>query len=227
MTTPATVPADLKQRLKDSYDSIAPKYNAWTIPNSQQRLQYLTQLLDLLPPGDSELNLLELGCGCGVPVTQKLLEHGPKVQVTANDISTAQVAAARENLASVPGVGERLILVEGDMMALEVAEGSLHAVIAMYSIIHLPRDEQVVLLGKIARWLKPGGFLLANFSDESTEGVVYEGWMGEKGWVFWSGYGADGTRGKIEETGLEVVLGEVAQDAVKSSFLWVIAKRVL
>ena len=88
--------------VKASYDAIAPRYNEWTIPHSTTRLRYLDQLLDRLPTTISSspstpVSVLELGCGYGVPVTRKLLSH-LNFSVTANDLSSAQLALARASL---------------------------------------------------------------------------------------------------------------------------------
>lgn len=215
-------PPDLKQRLKKSYDAIATRYNAWTIPNSQQRLQYLDKILALVgDAGSSPRSVLELGCGCGVPVTQKLLSHD-HYHVTANDLSSTQIEAARENL---KGYENHLRLMEGDMALLEFSDGSFDMVVGMYSLIHLPRAEQQEMFQKIAKWLKPGGYLLANFSAEATEGVVFEKWLADEGWVFWSGFGSEETTTKVKEAGLTVLVSEVSEDAVAASFLWIIAKK--
>ncbi|KAI1776536.1 S-adenosyl-L-methionine-dependent methyltransferase [Hypoxylon cercidicola] len=108
-----------------------------------------------------QLRVLELGCGPGLPVTGKLLSH-PTLHVTANDISTAQISLARANLLGAAGntdAEKRLALVEGDMAELAFPGRSFDAVVALYSLIHLPRAEQADMIGKIARWLKPGGYL--------------------------------------------------------------------
>jgi len=104
--------------MKASYDAITPKYNEWTIPHSATRLHYLDQLLSRLPTTSSTpVSALELGCGYGIPVTQKLLSH-PNFTVTANDISSVQLALARPtllpDLSSGPSHG-RLTLLDGDM----------------------------------------------------------------------------------------------------------------
>ena len=46
------------------------------------------------------------------------------------------------------------------MTGLDLADGSLAGVVAWYSLIHTPPNEQHVLLGEIARVLRPGGRLL-------------------------------------------------------------------
>lgn len=226
-------PADLKSRLKASYDAIAPRYNEWTIPHSTTRLRYLDQLLGRLPSASSSspstpVSVLELGCGCGVPVTQKLLSQ-PNFSVAANDFSSAQIALARASLLpDPPGPAHgRLTLLEGDMLALDFEPATLDAVIGMYSIIHLPRAEQVEMLRKIVTWLKPGGWLLANFGAEESAGAESQNWLGEaKGWMFWSGWGSEGTVEKVREAGLEVVVQETVEDVVDEKlFLWILARK--
>jgi SAM-dependent methyltransferase len=167
--------------------------------------------------------VLELGCGHGLPVTQKLLSH-PNFSVIANDLSSAQLALARTNLQ--PDPPSRLTLLEGDMLALDFPPASLDAVIAMYSIIHLPRAEQVEMLGKIVTWLKPGGWVLANFAAVELEGREVQNWLKEeKGWMFWSSWGSEGTLEKVREVGLEVVVQETVEDVVDVAFLWILARK--
>jgi SAM-dependent methyltransferase len=215
--------------LKASYDAIAPRYNEWTIPHSTTRLRYLEQLLGRLPTTTSSspstpVSVLELGCGYGVPVTQKLLSY-PNFSVTANDLSSAQLALARASLLPGPAYG-RLTLLEGDMLALDFTPATFDAVVGMYSIIHLPRAEQVEMLRKIVAWLKPGGWVLANFAAEELAGREMQNWLEEeKGWMFWSGWGSEGTVEKVREAGLEVVVQETVEDAVNAKFLWILARK--
>lgn len=104
------------------------------------------------------------------------------------------------------------------MLALDLTPASFDAVIGMYSIIHLPRTEQVEMLRKIVTWLKPGGLLLANFAAEEEAGKELHNWLKqEKGWMFWSGWGSDRTVQMVKEVGLEVILEDVVEDVVGES----------
>jgi ubiquinone/menaquinone biosynthesis C-methylase UbiE len=214
------VPGNLKTRLKDSYDTIAPAYNDWTVQHWSLRLSYLDKLLQLLPAGatNDSYSVLELGCGAGVPVTEKLLSDR-RFRIIANDLSSAQLAIGKERLGT-----ERITWVEGDMVVLEFPEGSFDAVLGFYSLIHLPREEQDVMLNKIVRWLKPGGYMLVNFPAEEISGLVMEEWLHKKGWMYWSGWGAGATLEKVKGVGLDVVVGEVSKEDIDASFLWVIAR---
>lgn len=217
-------PANLKSRLATSYDAIAPEYNTWTVAHSTLRLEWLAKVTSLLPAtSPSPLRILELGAGAGIPTSKALLDHSENVHVVLNDISGGQLALAKENLKAYAPRAEFL---ESDMMSLSFPPGSLSAVLGFYSIIHLPCDEQLVLLKRIAGWLKPGGLFLANFGEQETQGHILEKWMGEGGWMYWAGLGVEKTVKTVEEGGLVVVEREVLDDSVdKSRFLWVLARK--
>ncbi|KAF3062109.1 Sterol 24-C-methyltransferase erg-4 [Daldinia childiae] len=224
------VPEDVKERIKASYDIIAPKYNEWTVKHIPLRQEYTAKVFEFISASGplQQPRFLELGCGAGLPITKKLLSH-PEAHVTANDISTTQIELARKNLLGAAEENarssERLALIEGDMTKLSFTDQSFDAVFAFYSLIHLPRTEQTEMVGKIARWLKPGGYLVANFFDSDKEAVVMEKWLDKNDWMFWSSWGKEETLKIIEEAGFQVVASDVRKDEVNSSFLWVVGKR--
>jgi SAM-dependent methyltransferase len=154
-----------------------------------------------------------------------LQQQVPKMQVTANDLSSVQIDMARANLPGYEDEG-RLKLVEGDMTALDFPSATFDAVVGFYSLIHLPRSEQTEFMKKIVQWLKPGGLFLANFAQEELESEVNPKWLGEEeGWVYWSGWGEEGSVRMVEEAGLEVLVREITEDIVDANFLWVIGRK--
>jgi len=242
MSTPTAPPADLKSRMAASYDAIAQTYYTTFVENDTKdfRLKYLAQLLSLLQensPNAAPTKVLELGCGAGVPVTQALLQHPhTPLHITANDLSPTQINLARTHLTPYLSpplsphpsslASDRLTLIPGDMTALTFPDATFAAVLAFYSIIHLPRAEQVTLMQKISAWLQPGGLFLANFAADENENVVNENWLGEeKGWVYWSSWGEEGSVKMVEECGLEVLVREISDDAADARFVWVIARK--
>src|SRR5688500_17867300 len=111
---------DPKRIVADGYDAIAPRYLEWSGRDpSPERMRYLGRLLELLPPS---ADVLELGCGAGVPVTRAIAET---CQVTAVDISAAQIALARQH---VPGAS----FIQADITALDFPAATFHAVVAFY-----------------------------------------------------------------------------------------------
>lgn len=219
-------PADFKDRIKASYDAMAVEYNEWTAAHTHLRLKYLDELLERFPrltstDATKPAAVLELGCGAGKPFLSGLLSRtGSHVTAVANDLSDAQLDLARANLADV---ADRVTWQAGDMTKLAFEDGSLAAVVALYSVIHLTREEQAAMLGKIAAWLEPGGVLLATFALEDGSNVD-ESWLHENGWMYWSGLGVEGTKKGLAEVGLKSEKAEIEGDE-QEKFLWVVARK--
>jgi SAM-dependent methyltransferase/protein tyrosine phosphatase (PTP) superfamily phosphohydrolase (DUF442 family) len=205
---------DAKRVVAEGYDRIADRYNAWaSTVREAERARYTAVLLEGLPPG---AQVLELGCGSGLPTTQHLAE---RFAVTGVDISEAQITCARHNVPSA-------VFVHGDMTELDFAPGTFDAVAAFYSLIHLPRDEQPALLRRIAGWLRPGGLLVATMGAQPIAEGVEEDWLGAP--MYWSSFDADTNRSLIEQAGLELLSAreETAEEFGEPvTFLWVIAQK--
>lgn len=218
-------PENVKDRVKASYDAMAVQYNTWTQSHSPLRLKYMDKLFKLQPSlldSAGKPRVLELGCGAGLPVLLTLLEKNDGMSVVGNDISTSQIELARKNLA---GYEDRVELQEGDMTKLEYAPGSISAAIALYSIVHLPLDEQRLMMRNLYGWLEDGGHLLVNFGKSTSEGSVQERWLdAEKGWMYWSGLGPERTARMLEDSGF--VIGEqTLEEGEDESFVWFLARK--
>lgn len=220
------VPADVKTKVKETYDAIATGYNQWHGRNETTREYFLGQLLKHMPHGQGrQLSVLELGCGAALTSTRMLLSR-PGIQVIANDISSAQIEAAKKNLRELPeGAVDRVSFKEGDMMQLSFPNGSLDAVVGLYTVIHLPREEQSELLTRIAGWLRPGGHILINFTPTDDEAKVNPSWLVEKGWMFWSGWSPERTSELLTKNGFDILSAELQGDIGDSTFYWVVARK--
>ena len=193
MTT--TTYGDVKSIAAKGYDEHASKYNAWTQSRPdglQLRLTKLEKLLAKLPAPPSSspgLRILELGCGTGDPTTLRLASNPAVSSILANDISSTMLTMLRANLAKAgPAADSKVETVGGDMNALDIVPGTLDAVVAFYSIIHLEQADQVKLVSLIHSWLKPDtGFLLACFGAQESAGHVNENFHGMQ--AFWSSFG--------------------------------------
>ncbi|KAG4255710.1 hypothetical protein FPRO03_04658 [Fusarium proliferatum] len=220
-------PADMKDRLRASYNAIAPAYNTWTVRHNELRIKYLDKLIsscpELVSTGETaKKQVLELGCGSGSPFISTLLARAPSVHVHVNDLSDVQLDLARQNLAKYQ---DRVEFHPGDMMKLDFAPGSLTAVIALYSIIHLPQEEQREMIQRIGSWLAPGGVFLSTFGTDEAPVIIDEKWIDEKGWMFWSALGKEAViKTLTQEAGLEVQHAVLEQDA-DERFMWIISKK--
>jgi SAM-dependent methyltransferase len=205
---------DPKHIVAEGYDEIAPRYLTWSaLRPSPERMEYLGRLLEMLPPG---ADVLELGCGAGVPVTQALARNGRVVGV---DISAEQVALAERNVPDAT-------LILSDMAALDLEAESFDAVVSFYALTHVPRGEHARLLGRIAGWLRPGGLLFATMGASDSPDIVEPDWLGAP--MFFSHYDADANRDMVRRAGLDILFAEAAaedEDDQTVEFLWVAARK--
>ena len=205
---------DPKQIVADGYDCIAEQYEEWASHvRMEERAKYTAVLLGELPIG---AEVLELGCGPGVPTTKRLAE---RFAVTGVDISVRQLALAQQNVPTAK-------YLHTDMTELDFPEESFDAVAAFYSIIHVPCQEQAELLCKMASWLRPGGLVVATMGAHSSEAGFDEDWLGTP--MYWSSFDSETNQRLVEEAGLSILSAqeETAEELGKPiTFLWVIAQK--
>jgi SAM-dependent methyltransferase len=205
---------DPKQLVSDGYDVVAERYLDWSGRRpSAPRLRYLDRALELISLGT---DVLDLGCGSGVPVAQALAEGRNVVGI---DISAAQIDLAR---ASVPGATFRV----ADMTTLDYPPRSYDAVVAFYSLTHVPRDEQPPLLTRIRDWLRPGGVFIASMGVDDDAGTVEHDWLGVD--MYFSHFGARRNLRMVEGAHMTVESSEILaepEDRHDARFLWIVARR--
>lgn len=110
---------------------------------------WIAELAALLPPA---ARVVDLGCGAGIPATRELASHG--FRTLGVDFSVVQLRRARRLVPTAR-------FVRADMTALRLRPESADAVVAFYSLIHVPLADQRPLFPRIRSWLRPGGYLLA------------------------------------------------------------------
>ncbi|KFY17668.1 hypothetical protein V492_00476 [Pseudogymnoascus sp. VKM F-4246] len=206
-----------RQLVEEGYDKIANTYLEWTTTKKTPRLAYTEKMLSKMT-APSDAVVLELGCGAGVPGTQLLSSRCSKV--IANDISKAQIELAKTR------VKGNVDFRQGDMTKLEFDSASLDAVVAFYSIFHLPRDEQPVLFKKIYSWMKPGSYLLCNLAATNIPGSTAENWLGSS--MYWSSFDVETNLGLLKEAGFAVTEHEILEDDEDGKiipFLWILAQK--
>lgn len=200
----------------DGYDRITDAYtrDAETT-RAGERETYTRLLSDLVPVG---ARVLDLGCGAGVPTTRRLAE---RYVVTGVDIAAEQIRRARQNVPQAQ-------FLQSDMSTLGFQPGSFDAVVAFYSILHVPRDEQLGLFGNIHRWLAPGGYFVGALGAHDAPAEIEPNWLGAP--MYWSSFDADANRRMVAVAGLSVVsanLETANEDGQPVTFLWVLARKDL
>lgn len=205
---------DPKRVVRQGYDAIVQQYAAWAEEARREERERYTYILRQRVAAGARV--LELGCGTGVPTTRELAEH---FSVTAVDISAAQLDLARQKVPTA-------CFVQADMGRLGFGPASFDAVAAFYSLIHLPRREQPRLLGNIATWLRPGGWLVATMGVHDDEAGYEEDWLGAP--MYWSSYDAATNRRLVAEAGLHIAQASeetAAEFGQQVTFLWVVAQK--
>jgi SAM-dependent methyltransferase len=202
-----------KEIVARGYDAIALRYAEWAGRVASPTLEWLRDLDARLPDG---ANVLELGCGRGVPGTRELARRH---SVTGVDISAVQIELARHH---VPEAS----FVHADAIELEIAPASLDAVVALYFFGHVPAEEQRELIGRIALWLNEGGLLLATFGAGEPGEDVDGDWLGAP--MFFASLRGDAYVPLLRDCGLEPLREEVIVQHEPGhgdiAFRWVLAQ---
>lgn len=183
-----------KDIVRQGYDKVSHAYrdDVFDYENSNYK-KYLGWLEPQLQDG---ARVLDIGCGNGIPIAQQLAE---RFQVIGVDISRVQIERARKLVPQAE-------FILGDITNTAFPPDYFDAVVAMFSIIHIPTTEQVSLIGAIGAWLKPGGYFLATLGHQAWEGTE-DDWRGVSGaLMYWSH--ADGTTYKqwFMESGMHLIL---------------------
>ena len=179
-----------------TYDALAPRYDGWSgavMPDV--RAAWARQIEVVVSEGE---RVVELGCGTGVPVAKWL---AARYEYTGIDASEGMLAEARR---SVPGAE----FVHADMQTVTFEPGSLGAVIAFYSINHVPSALHASLFATIATWLRPGGMFVASLHGGAGGEFFDPNWL-DTGPMEWSGLDRAGSFAAIEAAGLEITESEV------------------
>jgi SAM-dependent methyltransferase len=202
-----------KRIVEQGYNQIAERYAAWAaLVWSDERARYTDLIAQSLPEG---ADVLELGCSTGGATTEAL---AARFALTGVDLSAQSIELARQNVPNAT-------FLHGDMTALEFEPECFDAVVAFFSIIHVPREEQAGLLAKIARWLRPGGLFVATMGANATEDGYEADWLGAP--MYWSHFDAATNRRLVEEAGLVIesaTLETADEDGAPVTFLWVVAR---
>ena len=185
---------DPKEIVRRGYDAISYVYRAdEEDASSQQYHGWLDELLPLIPAGAERQPILDLGCGCGIPVARRLAQA---YRVTGVDLSPVQIERAQKLVPAAQFICQ-------DMTTLTFAPQSFAVVVSFYAIIHVPLAEQPALLQKIAAWLAPGGLFMATLGSGDWTGTE-DNWLDGGATMYWSHTGEANYRAWLESAGFKI-----------------------
>ena len=195
------------------YDAIGERFAEWRerIVGDPRR-EWEDELVSRLKDG---VRVLELGCGGGVPDTQRL---AARFQVTGVDVSAEQVRRAR---AAVPGAA----FVRADFTALELEPESFEAVVSFYAFNHVPRELLAPTFARIRTWLVPSGLLMTALGTSDLESWTGD-WLGAP--TFFSSFPPEINTRLVQEAGFDILRDELAtfrEPEGDVTFQWILASR--
>lgn len=158
------------QGIRSSYDAVAHTYLSLfgsELEGKPMDRALLTAFAEIVLDRLRGGLIADIGCGPG-HVTSYLAELG--LDVIGIDLSEEMVALARR---SYPASEFR----QGSMTALELSDQSLTAIVAFYSIIHIPDSYLPAVFAEFFRVLRPGGLSLIAFQVGDEEHHLAE-WHG-------------------------------------------------
>lgn len=161
-----------KETVKAGYNAIANRYLAERARDSED----VILIRNLIESLNDDANVLDAGCGAGVPISQMLSE---RFKVTGVDFSEAQIELAKKNVPDGT-------FICADMTKLDFPENSFDGICSYYAIIHIPREEHQSLLANFYRMLKPNGYALLCLGAENLIDDIDENYLGTR--MYWSHY---------------------------------------
>ena len=182
--------------MRAAYNILSRAYRPDTADEATQRkyADWLALVRDRAPAGG---DVLDLGCGNGIPAAKWLSDSG--FRVTGVDLSDTMVERARQ---LVPGA----TFLRGDATLVEEVDfevSTFDAVVSFYALIHVPITDQPGIIASAARWLRPGGLFVATVGHTAWTGSERD-WLGGGAPMWWSHPGAATYRAWIESAGLAI-----------------------
>jgi ubiquinone/menaquinone biosynthesis C-methylase UbiE len=101
--------------------------------------------------------ILDAGCGTGLLTLALVRAVRFPVSITALDLSSTSIEAARKALADSRGRKRDVTFAQGNLLSLPFADGSLDLVVTSGALEYVPLSDG---LAEIARVMAPGGYLL-------------------------------------------------------------------
>jgi ubiquinone/menaquinone biosynthesis C-methylase UbiE len=115
--------------------------------------------------------ILDAGCGTGLLTLALLRSIRFPVSITALDLSSTSVAAARKALYYSDGRKRDVTFTQGNLLSLPFANESLDLVVTAGALEYVPLDDG---LSELARVIAPGGHLLHLPVHPGVAGVFLE-----------------------------------------------------
>ena len=188
----AALSARAHDGVADAYDRIADRWLASRTGFTPSLRRHLGDLVRGLPRG---ADVLDVGCGSGIPVARHLADRG--LRVTGIDASARLLEHARRKVPTAT-------FVHGDMRTVDLDQ-RFDAIVAWDSVFHVPRLDHAHVFGRFRGWLGRRGRLLLSLGGSAGEGTSEM--FGET--FFYSGVAPDAALRQLARAGFRIVEAEI------------------
>lgn len=155
------LPKEQTEKNKNSYNAIALQWNGRREKTNVEKI--IVEFASKIKPCG---NILDIGCGTGVPIAKYLSDRG--FFVTGIDIAENQIEMANNNKIN----NTRFYACDFfDFMPDRKYDG----IIAFDSFFHFPKEKQKEIYNTVSGWMEPGAYLLFTHgkNEGETEGEMY------------------------------------------------------
>jgi SAM-dependent methyltransferase len=203
------MPDDPRDIVESGYDAIAGRYTDAARegrgPATYFRA-FLGRVLEFIPEDGS---VLDVGCGAGLIAA----EITTRARVVGVDISSAQLELARRNAPDAS-------LVRADVAEVAFEPRSFDAVVAFWSLIHVPRELHGSVIARIHAWLKPGGLFAGTLGSGDNPAEHVQDFYGAP--MYWSHFDAAANRRLLRQARFRLLEADEIEDEGETH-LWLIA----
>jgi cyclopropane fatty-acyl-phospholipid synthase-like methyltransferase len=197
------------------YDLVADEYEALESAETPwPRLKRVRAFAADLP---QRSRVLDIGCGNGIPATRELaLEH----VVTGVDISEEQTARAKSNVPAAT-------FICGDARDVDLPTGAFDAIVALYLIDNIAREDYPALFRRLRELLRPNGRVLLSAEPGDDPWRSYT-WLGVP--MFINTVPTDEVVALLNDVGLSVTSTEFEtqlEGGRSIEYAWIVAVKPL
>jgi cyclopropane fatty-acyl-phospholipid synthase-like methyltransferase len=194
------------------YDQVADAYEALeSVEAPWPRLKRVRAFVDALPQ-DSQI--LDVGCGNGVPATKEL---AARHRVTGVDISEEQIARAKSNVPNAT-------FICGDARVVDLPTAGFDAIVALYLVDNVPREDYPALFRRLKELLRPTARVLLCAEPGNDPWQPYT-WLGVP--MFINTIPTEALLRLLEGVGLRIVSTELESQLEGDrpiEYAWVVAE---
>lgn len=197
------------------FDEIGARYDD-AFPHKDGQQYIVDELLARLP---AAAQVLDVGCGTGLPTAAHLASAG--CRVTGLDVSAVMIEHARANVPAAT-------FLQRDALSIDTDLGQFDATVAFFSLLMLPRREITRTLAQLREITAPGGWLAVAMVEVDLDDVELP-FLGRP--VRLTGWPREHLRRIVDEAGFTVEIEDArtyaptAPEAPEETQLFLLARR--